>query len=222
VLRQDYPDVEYIVRDGGSTDGTREILERYRSRLAHCVIEKDEGQADALNKGFARATGQVLAWLNSDDRYPAGALWRAAAALDAWEADMVVGGCRLVRGDRDETVDVHHPALPAGRLAPLPLDRILDLDGSWLKGDFFFQPEVFWTRDIWEKSGGGVAKELFYSMDYELWARMAHAGARIVHLPDTLAVYRMHDAQKTAGVHLPYLPELRQVAAGLRRRWSIP
>jgi ADP-heptose:LPS heptosyltransferase/GT2 family glycosyltransferase len=222
VLGQGYPDLEYIVRDGGSTDGTQEILDRYRSRLTHCISEKDEGQADALNKGFSLATGQILAWLNSDDRYPPGALWRAALAFDSYEADVVVGGCRLVRGDADETVHVHHAALPFGRVTPLPLDRILDLDGSWLKGDFFFQPEVFWTRDIWERSGGGVAKELFYSMDYELWARMAHAGARVVHLPDVLAVYRMHEGQKTAGVHLPYLPELRQVTAGLRRRWAIP
>jgi ADP-heptose:LPS heptosyltransferase/GT2 family glycosyltransferase len=222
VLRQDYPDLEYIVRDGGSTDGTRDILERYRGRLAHCVIESDEGQADALNKGFALATGQILAWLNSDDRYPAGSLWRAAVAFDSYPADLVVGGCRLVRGARDETVRVHHPALTPGCLVPLPLDRILDLEGSWLKGDFFFQPEVFWTREIWERSGGGLAKDLHYGMDYELWARMAHEGARAVHVPDILAVYRMHEDQKTAGLHLPYLPELRRVSESLRRRWSIP
>lgn len=216
VLNQGYPDLEYIVVDGGSTDGTAAILDRYRDRLAWCVSEKDRGQSDALNKGFARATGQVLAWLNSDDRYPAGALWRAALALDTWEADVVAGGCGLVQDDAREVVRVHHSALPVGRRVPLPLERLLDLDGSWIPGDFFYQPEVFWTRDIWERSGARVAEELYYSMDYELWARFAAQGARIVHVPDLLAVYRMHAAQKTSGAELPYLPELRKVAARLK------
>ncbi len=216
VLNQDYPDLEYIVVDGGSTDGTAAILDRYRDRLAWCVSEPDRGQSHALNKGFARSTGQVLAWLNSDDRYPAGALWRAALALDAWEADVVAGGCGLTQDHGDEVLRVHHSALPVGRRVPLPLERLLDLDGSWIPGDFFYQPEVFWTRGIWERSGGRVAEELYYSMDYELWVRFAAHGARIVHVPDLLAVYRMHAAQKTSGAELPYLPELRKLAAGLK------
>jgi ADP-heptose:LPS heptosyltransferase/GT2 family glycosyltransferase len=213
VLGQAYPDLEYIVVDGGSTDETPAILERYRDRLSHCLVGPDEGQADALNKGFALATGAILAWLNSDDRYPAGALWRAALAFDAYGADVIVGGCALVQDEADEVLAVHHPALPVGHAVDLPLGRLLDIDGSWTKGDFFYQPEVFWTRDIWQKAGGRVAKDLYYSMDYELWLRMAESGARIVHVPDTLAVYRMHQGQKTAGAELPYVPELRQVAS---------
>jgi ADP-heptose:LPS heptosyltransferase/GT2 family glycosyltransferase len=216
VLGQDYPDLEYIVVDGGSTDETPIILDRYRHRLAHCLSGPDEGQADALNKGFALATGQILAWLNSDDRYPAGALWRAALAFDAYGADMVAGGCALVREKADESHAVHHPALPVGRVVALPLGRLLDVEGSWTKGDFFYQPEVFWTREIWLGVGGRVTKDLYYSMDYELWLRMAGSGARIVHVPDTLAVYRMHERQKTNGAQPPYLPELRQVASRYR------
>jgi hypothetical protein len=111
---------------------------------------------------------------------------------------------------------VHHSALPIGRAVPLRSDQLLDLDGCWLRGDFFFQPEVFWTRDLWQRAGGRVAEELHYSMDYELWVRFALAGARIVHVPDTLALYRVHPGQKTAGDDLPYLPELRRVAASFR------
>jgi len=216
VLGQDYPVLEYIVVDGRSTDETPAILERYRHRLAHCLSGPDEGQADALNKGFALATGEILAWLNSDDRYPAGALWRAALAFDAYGADMVAGGCALVRGKADESHAVHHPSLPVGRVVALPLARLLDVEGSWTKGDFFYQPEVFWTREIWQGVGGRVAKDLYYSMDYELWLRMAGGGARIVHVPDTLAVYRMHERQKTNGAQPPYLPELREVASRYR------
>lgn len=222
VLGQDYPHLEYIVVDGESADETPAILDRYRHRLAHCLSGPDEGQADALNKGFALATGDILAWLNSDDRYPAGALWRAALAFDAYETDMIVGGCALVRGKADECVSVHHPALPVGRVVSLPVGRLLDIDGSWTKGDFFYQPEVFWTRDIWQRAGGQVAKDLYYSMDYELWLRMAASGARIVRLPDTLAVYRMHEGQKTTGAELPYVPELKQVVARYRATHPAP
>ena len=213
---RDYPDLEYIVIDGGSQDGTAEILDRYRDRLAYCVSEPDRGQSDALNKGFARATGSLLAWLNSDDRYAPDALWRAALAFDLHETDMVSGGCALAEEPHGRIARVHHSAQPIGRAEALRAEQLLDLDGCWLRGDFFFQPEVFWTRDLWQRAGGRVAEELHYSMDYELWVRFALAGARIVHVPDTLAVYRVHSGQKTAGDDLPYLPELRRVAASFR------
>lgn len=216
VLEQDYPDLEYIVIDGGSQDGTAAILDRYRHRLAYCVSEPDRGQSDALNKGFARATGSILAWLNSDDRYAPDALWRAALAFDLHGADMVSGGCALAEEPHGRVARVHHSALPIGPAVPLRAEQLLDLDGCWLRGDFFFQPEVFWTRELWERAGGRVAEELHYSMDYELWVRFALAGARIVHVPDTLAIYRVHPGQKTAGDDLPYLPELRRVAASFR------
>ena len=83
VLDQDYPEIEYIVIDGGSSDGSRQILERYSPRLADWVSEPDQGQTDAINKGFARARGEILAWLNSDDAYHPGALRRAAAVFAA-------------------------------------------------------------------------------------------------------------------------------------------
>jgi ADP-heptose:LPS heptosyltransferase/GT2 family glycosyltransferase len=217
VLGQGYPDLEYIVLDGKSTDRTPEILERYRDRLAYCVSEKDAGQSDALNKGFHRATGEILAWLNSDDRYLPGALHRVALAFDSYGADVVAGGCAMLQDRQAAPFGIHHNSLPLGKVVPLPLDRLLDIEGSWIKGDFFWQPEVFWTRHIWERSGGRVAQDLFYSMDYELWVRMAQSGACIVHIPDSLAVYRMHARQKTSGTEPPYLPELRQLSAEIQR-----
>jgi len=169
-----------------------------------------------LNKGFSFATGEILAWLNSDDRYLPGTLLRVALAFDTYDADIVAGGCALVQGNDELPFRTHHNAMPIGRAIPLPLDRLLDIDGSWQKGDFFYQPEVFWSRDIWLQSGARVDEKLFYSMDYELWVRMAQQGARIVHIPDTLALFRIHENQKTSGNELPFLPELRQVNEAFR------
>ncbi|MCB2186157.1 MAG: glycosyltransferase [Deltaproteobacteria bacterium] len=217
VLHQGYPNLQYLVLDGGSTDETPAILERYRGHLAYCRSGPDGGQAAALAEGLARADGDILAWLNSDDVYQPGALLRVALAFDAWGPDMVAGGCGLWRTGEARPHEVHHPALPLGRVCPLPLDRLLDLDGAWLQGDFFYQPEVFWSREIWRRAGARLAEDLYFSMDYELWVRLARAGARILHLPDTLVRYRVHPEQKTFGADLPYLPELRRVNAALRR-----
>lgn len=213
VLLQGYPNLEYIVIDGGSTDNTKAILDRYKNELSHCISERDNGQSDALNKGFRLATGDILAWLNSDDRYLPWTLWRVAHAFDTYNTDIVAGGCALVHRDDKVPFRTHHNAMPLGRVVPLPLERLLDVDRSWQKGDFFYQPEVFWSRAIWERSGGRVNEKLFYSMDYELWLRMAQNGARIVHIPDTLAVFRIHERQKTSDGDLPFLPELRRVNA---------
>jgi GT2 family glycosyltransferase len=213
VLMQGYPNLEYIVLDGQSTDGTPDILKRYAQDLAFCRSEKDGGQADALNSGFARATGDILAWLNSDDRYLPETLIRVALAFGSYDADIVVGGCELTKGRSASVHRTHHSYFAIGTVDQLPVRRLLDVDGAWLKGDFFWQPEVFWRRSVWERTGARVAKDLHYCMDYDLWIRMAQANATIVRIPDSLAVFRFHDAQKTSGGEtLPYIPELRKVS----------
>ena len=97
VLEQDYPDIEYFVMDGGSSDGSREIIQRYADRLAGWVSEPDAGQTDAINKGFARSTGDVLAWLNSDDTYEPGAIRQAVELLaQNPHVSMVYGDCNYI------------------------------------------------------------------------------------------------------------------------------
>jgi glycosyltransferase involved in cell wall biosynthesis len=212
ILLQGYPNLEYIVIDGGSTDNTVEILKRYQDSITYWVSEPDQGQSNALNKGFARATGDILAWLNSDDCYLPGTLYRVALMFDIYGADMVAGGCEL-RIDRNPVpFKTHHNAMPVGEVVPLPVERILNIDECWQSGEFFYQPEVFWTRDLWQRSGAHVREDLFYSMDYELWLRMAAHKATIIHIPDALTRFRMHENQKTHGENIPYLPELKQVA----------
>ena len=210
VLEQGYPDLEFIVIDGNSTDGSVEILERYRNRLSDLVIEPDHGQSEGLNKGFARTTGDILTWVNSDDLLEPGALFRVAQAFAIPGVDIVAGGCRQIGISRDEIILNHHNRLPFGMQVALPLGLLLEMDRFWLTGSFFYQPEVFFSRDIWKRSGGKLRTDLYYIMDYDLWVRMAAAGAHIIHIPEFLACSRTHDQQKTT-VGMPNAPEIQRL-----------
>lgn len=211
VLLQGYPNLEYIIVDGGSIDNTRRVLERYRSEVSVIISEPDRGQSDALNKGFRHATGDILAWLNSDDQYFPGTLARVARAFDEHRTDMVIGGTALVRSFERMPHTVHHCMFPIDEVIDLPLAQLADFDHEWQKGKFFFQPEVFWTRELWERSGARVADEFRYAMDYELWLRFASHRARAVHIPDPVAIFRLHDAQKTKWRDGEEYPEHRAV-----------
>jgi len=210
VLQQNYPNLEFIVVDGNSTDGSAEIVKRYQDRLSRLIIEPDRGQSDGLNKGFALASGDILTWVNSDDLLEPGALFRVAQAFSCYGVDIVAGGCRQIGLKRDVIINSHHNRLPFGIPVALPLGLLLEMDRCWLAGSFFYQPEVFFTRDIWERSGGKLRTDLNYILDYDLWVRMAAAGANVVHIPDYLACSRTHDQQKTT-VGMPQMPEFQRL-----------
>jgi len=192
VANQRYPRIEHIVMDGGSTDSTRDVLARNKHRLAAAVSEKDRGQSHAINKGMALATGEILTWLNSDDMLAPDALSGVALAFHLNKPDLVAGIVRL--RSEDKTTGFHLTSCDPG---PLPLDDLLDLDGGWNAGQFFYQPEVMFTRDIFERAGGRVREDLYYSMDYDLWVRMAEAGARVHVIGREVAWFRLHENQKT-------------------------
>jgi len=193
VLSQSYPNLEYIVIDGGSDDATVSIIEKYQSQITYWVSEPDRGQSHAINKGFAKATGEIFCWLNSDDQFAPDALKSVALAFVDKQPDMVAGICEVYQDDM--LVHRHFTSCSDGEL---PLDEILDLDNGWNAGQFFYQPEVFFTRELWQRAGGKVNESCFYSMDYELWCRFALNKASLVGIGVPLVHFRMHDQQKTA------------------------
>jgi GT2 family glycosyltransferase len=197
VLDQRYPNLEYIVVDAGSTDGSVELLREYEHCFAALIVEPDQGQSDGLNKGFRLATGDILTWVNSDDMLAPLSLKRAAMAMRATGADLVAGTCKRIGGDAAQVLYKHHSALPTFRQQAFSLHGPLDWCNAWEKGDYFFQPEVFFTRRIWERAGAYLKLHLFWAMDWELWLRFALAGATVVRIPDVLGISRVHDAQKT-------------------------
>jgi glycosyltransferase involved in cell wall biosynthesis len=193
VLSQDYPNLEYIVIDGGSTDSTLTVIDDYVDRLDYFVSEKDKGQSHAINKGFSQATGDIFCWLNSDDQFAPNALWSMAIAFYTNNSDMVAGICEV--HENGKLIHRHMTSCGDGKL---PLDDILDLDNGWNAGQFFYQPEVFFTKELWERAGGYVREDYFYSMDYELWCRFAYAGANMSVIGTPIVNFRTHSEQKTA------------------------
>jgi Glycosyl transferase family 2 len=221
ILRQEYPNLEFIVVDGNSTDGSINILNRYRDRVDKLIIESDCGQSDGLNKGFSQASGEILAWVNSDDLLEPGALFRVAQAFSFYGTDMVAGGCRQIGLSRKIIIANHHSRLPFGLPVALPLGLLLEMDRFVFAGSFFYQPEVFFSHRIWENSGGKLRTDLHYVLDYDLWVRMAAAGATVVHIPDFLACSRTHDQQKTT-VGMPQMPEVQRLLRDYCKRFLHP
>jgi glycosyltransferase involved in cell wall biosynthesis len=196
VLDQDYPNVEYIIVDGGSSDGSVEIIRRYADRLAWWVSEKDHGQTDAINKGFARARGEILAWLNSDDTYEINAVREAVAFFrDRSEVGLVYGDANFI----DE----------AGRvIGRFPAAQT---DYHRLRQGYVHVPQqsAFWRAQLWHKVGP-LDPSFYFAMDYDLWVRLA-ALAPIQYLPHLWANFRLHTQGKTIAADDQCWPEMLKV-----------
>jgi GT2 family glycosyltransferase len=197
VLDQDYPKLNLIIVDGASTDGSVEIIERYRQYFSKVIIEPDEGQSDALNKGFEYATGDIMNWLCSDDLLAPQSLFNVGVTFTKHRVDLVAGGCTRISGKERTTLYDHHSFFPLSKTVRLSAKDILKFMHSWQKGNYFFQPELFFSRRIWERSGACVRKNLYYGMDYDLVLRFALAGASIRRIPEVIGISRIHEHQKT-------------------------
>ena len=204
VLNQNYTDLEYIIVDPGSTDGSREIIARYRDRIAHMVYERDAGPADGLNRGFARATGEIYGYLNSDDLLLPGALSRVAEAFRAHpDADLIYG--------HGYVIDTAGAVLRRNRADRFNLRR--NASGN----SVIMQQAAFWRREAFLTAGGfNIANRL--SWDGEFWIDLALAGRRFLRMNEYWACFRTHTESIThnfhktdAPAHHPYLVEQRRL-----------
>jgi glycosyltransferase involved in cell wall biosynthesis len=204
VLDQGYPDLQYIVMDGGSTDGTVEILKKYQDRLTW-VSEKDNGQADAIRKGFAKATGDVIAWLNSDDVYKPGCIEAAVTYLaDHPDIALVYGDAEFIRADGS-------PLCPCANPEPFSRHRLRHYS------DYIVQPSSFFRREAYE-AVGGVDPSLHWAMDYDLWLKLADR-YEFVYVPQCWSQYRWLGDNKSASGAWRRIEEVRAVTKkhGIRR-----
>jgi len=208
VLNQDYSNIEYIIIDGNSTDGSQEIIREFEDRLAYWESIPDKGQTDAINKGFAQAAGKYLAWLNSDDIYQPGALSEAVACLEEHpDVGMVYGDCTFI-DTQDRTIG-HFPAAQT--------------DYQRLRRGYVHIPQQasFFRMALWQKVGP-LDPSFYFAMDYDLWVRLARE-APLIYLPGHLwASFRLHSGAKTIAADARCWPEMLRVHFREGGSWLSP
>jgi len=180
VLEQDYARIEYIVIDGGSTDGSVEIIRKYKDRFAYWVSEKDNGQAEAINKGLVRAKGEIVAWLNSDDYYLPNTISEVVKAFEENPDILMVYGDVLAVDEQGQTINVL-------KYRQLSFEDLLCFQ-------IVGQPSVFFRRAALEKAGL-LDASLHFLLDHHLWMRIAQQG-KILHVPQTWSAARYHAEAK--------------------------
>jgi glycosyltransferase involved in cell wall biosynthesis len=202
VLSQDYPNLEYIIIDGGSYDNSHEIIRKYQDKLAYWVSEPDKGQYDAINKGFALSTGEIMAWINSDDKYTpwsfqlVGEIFRELPELEwlttlcplIWDKFGVPVSCKFKGG----------------------YTRNGFMRGENLPDQSIQQESVFWRRSLWERAGGYVDASYQLASDFELWTRFyQYVNLYTIKVP--LGGFRFHGDQKSLIYYDQYLEEAKSI-----------
>lgn len=213
VAAQAYPHLEYIVADGGSTDGTRDLLRRRQAELTWWCSERDAGMYDAINKGFARTTGEIMGWLNSDDILLSGALravgeifrafpevqWLSSLATSTLSVDGILTGIGSIAG-------YSAGAMLDGGYLPNPQCQY-----GWIP-----QESTFWRRSLWEASGARVDARFASAGDFELWLRFFER-TELVGTPTPIGAFRVQPAQKSRNMEA-YLREAHAALAQARSR----
>jgi hypothetical protein len=189
VLLQRYPRLEYFVLDGGSTDGSDEILARYSKWITWWVSAPDRGQSDAILRGLEMGTGELAGWVNSDDLLHPDALLGHASAFGYRNGTIFAGDCIYV-DEEGEPLHRHRGGVRT-------LEELLRVPTVWRRGGHLVQPEVLFPRRL-ALEVGGVRVQSHFTMDYELWGRLLMAGASIHYTGIPFAMFRRHPEQKTS------------------------
>lgn len=208
VVNQNYPNLEYIIVDGGSTDGTLEIIKKYSHLITTIISEPDKGLYDALNKGFSRSSGEIMAWLNSDDMYHSKSFFIAAEIFQKFkEIEFLMG--------HKTTYDEQDKCFVNGTLR------------NWNKYDFFIeknnwgiqQESTFWKRSLWTRAGGYISMKYRLAGDCELWTRfLIQANANLYMTNALLGGFRVRENQLGATTNgISYSDEVKQIYDSARK-----
>ena len=196
VLNQNYPNLEYIVIDGGSTDNSVEVIQKYQQHFTYWVSEKDRGQANAINKGLQLCTGDIFNWLNSDDYMEPGALHKIAAAFADVQVQMVTGKVRIFSTTEEEIIANQN--LTAKGLI------------CWEPGVNFVQPGVWIRRELIAQCGG-IDEKFHYAFDWDLYIRYLYSFPNVKELDDLLLHFRLHKNSKTQSLSERFSVEERKI-----------
>jgi hypothetical protein len=215
ILDQNYPNLEYIVIDGGSTDGSVDIIRKYADRLAYWCSEPDQGQYDALNKGFARSTGHIMAWINADDLYFPWTLRTVAEVFTAFPTVQWISSLLpAILNPYGVVIGVYpKPGFHSGFFQRGDYSD----DGNTLQLGCIQQESTFWRRGLWEQAGGRLDATYRLAADFELWDRFF----RYEHLYGVracLGVFRSHGDQRSVTHLQTYLAEMQSILARHRQR----
>lgn len=206
VLSQNYPNLEYIIMDGGSTDGSVEIIKKYEKHLTYWQSQPDGGQYNAVNDGFKKTSGEIMTWLNSDDKYHRDALFKVAYLFESNSSVEWLTGHPTLWGKRGEIIHVE-PYLPVYCWNNYQEGRY--------NNPFIQQESTFWKRSLWERAGGHLRTDLQYAGDLELWVRFFRH-APLYSVETLLGGYRSHGNQKAALFMDRYVAEAEMVLASER------
>lgn len=204
VVNQNYPNLEYIIIDGGSTDNSLDILKKYENHLAYWVSEKDAGHGDALNKGFSKTTGEIMAWINSDDKYYPWTFQTVADVFSAFPDVNWITGKQSFYDTEGRLMDT--------RMVYKNIYDYLTGNYGWIQ-----QESVFWRRPLWEKTGGYITEEYKLMVDGELWSRFFQYDD-LWHVERVIGGYRKHETNRAKLFYEQVINDMETIISKMRTK----